>query len=585
MNSADAVSPQQGSPLDRMSWSAGGDRETVEAVIAEWRTGNKAARLWNRDATLWTGADESKWVAWLGAIGDQLDKIAEIEAFQADIRSAGFTHALLIGMGGSSLGPEVLAQTFGPQPGYPVLHVLDSTDPTQIRAFEAKVDVAHTLFIVSSKSGSTLEPNILKDYFFERVKDTVGAELAGSRFVAVTDPGSKMQAVAEKDRFRKIFFGDPGIGGRYSVLSHFGTVPAAAMGLDVRGFLESARFMMRACGPTAAPEDNPGVLLGCVMGALSRNGRDKLTVVASPGIADFGAWLEQLVAESTGKQGRGIIPLEGEPLADPPAYGKDRIFAYLRLDGEADRAQDSAIDAIERAGHPVVRIGLAGSHLLGQEFFRWEIATATAGAILGINPFDQPDVEASKVKTRALTDAYEQSGALPPETPILADVGVALFTDRRNAEELAAKVSAQTLDAYVAAHLARLGAGDYCALLAYIEHGAAQVRVLTEMRRIIRDRKRVATCVGFGPRFLHSTGQAYKGGPNSGVFLQITCDEAEDLPVPRHRYSFGVVKAAQARGDFEVLVERGRRALRVHLGADVDAGLRRLFEAVERAMA
>jgi transaldolase/glucose-6-phosphate isomerase len=568
-----------------MSWSAGAERSAVDAALTDWRAGDKAVRLWNRDATLWTGSDESKWLAWLGAIGDQLDKVADLEAFQADVRSGGFTHALLIGMGGSSLGPEVLAQTFGPQPGYPVLHVLDSTDPTQIRAFEAKIDLAHTLFIVSSKSGSTLEPNILKQYFFERVKETVGADLAGSRFVAVTDPGSKMQEVASKDRFRRTFFGDPGIGGRYSVLSNFGTVPGAAMGLDLRGFLENARTMMLACGPTAAPQENPGVLLGCVLGALGRGGRDKLTVVASPGIADFGAWLEQLVAESTGKLGHGIIPLEGEPLGEPSVYGNDRVFAYLRLDDAGDSSQDSAIDALERAGHPVIRIGVAGSHFLGQEFFRWEIATATAGAILGINPFDQPDVEASKVKTRALTEAYEKTGALPSETPILTDHGIALFADQRNADALAAKASAQSLDAYVAAHLARLGAGDYCALLAYIEHGPAQLRALTEMRRIIRDRTRVATCVGFGPRFLHSTGQAYKGGPNSGVFLQVTCEEAKDLPVPGQRYSFGIVKAAQARGDFDVLAERGRRALRVHLGADVDAGLMRLFEAVERAMA
>jgi transaldolase/glucose-6-phosphate isomerase len=465
------------------------------------------------------------------------------------------------------------------------LHVIDSTDSAQIRAFEAKIDIARTLFIVSSKSGGTLEPNILKQYFFERVKETVGADLAGSRFVAVTDPGSNMQGVAERDRFRRIFYGDPGIGGRYSVLSHFGTVPGAAMGLDVRRFLEDARTMMRACGAAVPPEDNPGVLLGCVLGALGRAGRDKLTVVASPGIADFGAWLEQLVAESTGKHGEALIPLEGEPLGDPGLYGGDRVFAYLRLDDQADAAQDSAIDALERAGHPVVRIGVAGRHLLGQEFFRWEIATATAGAILGVNPFDQPDVEASKVKTRVLTDAYEQTGALPAESPILTDGGIALFADTSNQAALAAAAASPSLDAYVAAHLGRLSAGDYCALLAYIEHSAPHVLVLTEMRRIIRDRRRVATCVGFGPRFLPSTGQAYKGGPNTGVFLQITCDEARDLAVPGHGYSFGTVKAAQARGDFEVLAERGRRALRVHLGADVDAGLARLREAVERALA
>jgi len=574
-----------GARLNRMRWSVGEHQAAVAAAIEDWRQGGKIRRLWHRDAALWTGADEAKWLAWLDAVHDQLDHVQALGDFQADIRRGGFTHALLIGMGGSSLGPEVLAQTFGPKPDYPELHVLDSTDPSQVRSFEAKLDLARTLFIVSSKSGSTLEPNILKQYFFERAKEAVGADRVGSRFVAVTDPGSKMQQVAEQDRFRNIFFGNPGIGGRYSVLSHFGTVPAAAMGLDVRRFLEATEEMIRACGPAVPPEANPGVTLGCIMGVLGNAGRDKVTVVASPGIADFGAWLEQLVAESTGKHGKGLIPLEGEPLGAPRVYGDDRLFAYLRLDDEADAVQDAAIDALEKAGQPVVRIAIADRHLLGQEFFRWEIATATAGAIIGINPFDQPDVEASKVKTRALTSAYEQSGALPAETPLLEDQGIKLYADPANADALAKAATAPTLDAYIAAHLTRLTAGDYCAFLAYIEHSPAHVRALTAMRRMIRDDKRVATCVGFGPRFLHSTGQAYKGGPNSGVFLQITCDEAHDLPVPDQKYSFGIVKAAQARGDFDVLAERGRRALRIHLGVDVEAGLARLAAAIERVLA
>ncbi|MEA2782854.1 MAG: transaldolase / glucose-6-phosphate isomerase [Rhodospirillaceae bacterium] len=575
-----------GDRLDRMTWSVGKHKDAVEAAIEEWRVGGKVRRLWARDASLWTNADESKWLAWLGVVEDQLRQRDRLEAFQADIRRAGFTHVLLLGMGGSSLGPEVLAETFGPQAGYPVLHVLDSTDPAQIKAYEDKIDIGRTLFIVSSKSGSTLEPNILKQYFFDRVAKTIGADKAGSHFVAITDPGSKMQAVAERDGFRQIFFGDPGIGGRYSVLSSFGTVPGAAMGLGIGRFLEDATEMVRACGAFVPPAQNPGVALGCVMGVLGRAGHDKVTVIASPGVADVGAWLEQLIAESTGKQGRGLIPVDAEPLGESRVYGEDRLFAYLRLDDGPDAAQDAAVEALEKAGQPVVRIAMADRNLLGQEFFRWEMAVAVAGAILGINPFDQPDVEASKEKTRALTAEYERTGALPSEAPILTDQGIALFADSANAVALASAAAAgRTLDAYVAAHLARLTPGDYCAILAYVERNEAHVSALTDMRRRIRDNKHVATCVGFGPRFLHSTGQAYKGGPNSGVFLQITCDDPNDLPVPGAKYSFGVVKAAQAAGDLAVLSERGRRALRIHLGGDVEAGLVRLGQAVERALA
>ena len=566
-----------------MRWSVGEHRNAVEAELESWRSGDKIRRLWSRDASLWTNGDEAQWLAWLDVVDAQIEALGRLRDFQADVKQAGFTDALLIGMGGSSLGPEVLAETFGAQPGFPTLHVLDSTDPAQIRSTERKLDLTRTLCIVASKSGSTLEPNILKQYFFDRIVQAVGADKAGTRFVAVTDPGSKMQQVAERDGFRAIFFGDPQIGGRYSILSHFGTVPATAIGMDVGRFLEDTRAMARVCA-AAPPDRNPGVLLGCVMGVMGRAGHDKLTIVASPGIAGFGAWLEQLIAESTGKSGMGVIPIDGEQLAAPANYGDDRLFVYLRLHNGADAAQDDAVDALEQAGRPVIRIDLADRSLLGQEFFRWEVATAVAGAILQINPFDQPDVEASKIRTRVLTDEYERTGALPEETPILDDEGIKLFADPANSDALAGLATARSLDAYVAAHLARIAAGDYCALLAYIERNAAHVDLLTHIRGSIRDRKRVATCVGFGPRFLHSTGQAYKGGPNSGVFLQITAAEAADLPVPGQKYSFGIVKAAQARGDFDVLSDRGRRALRIHLGSDLEAGLVRVAAAIEKGL-
>jgi transaldolase / glucose-6-phosphate isomerase len=481
-------------------------------------------------------------------------------------------------MGGSSLGPEVLAETFGRQNGAPELLVLDSTDPAQIRTIESKIDPARTLFIVSSKSGSTLEPNILKQYFFESVKRAVGADQAGSHFIAVTDPGSALEAVAQRDRFRKIAFGIPSIGGRYSVLSDFGLVPAAVMGLDIERLLGTTQLMVRSCAASVPPAHNPGVVLGTILG---KSGRDKVTIVASPAIADFGAWLEQLLAESTGKLGKGLIPVAAEPLGAPDVYGWDRLFIYLQLSGETDAKQDDAVAAFERAGHPVVRIVVTDRYHIGQEFFRWEFATAVAGSILGVNPFDQPDVEASKMKTRELTSAFERTGRLHPEAALFEEAGIALFSDEKNRKAFG---KADTLVEVLATHFERAQAGDYCALLAYIERNKQHHDALQDIRVLIRDRKRVATCLGFGPRFLHSTGQAYKGGPNTGVFLQITCDDTADLDVPGRKYTFGVVKAAEARGDFEVLAERGRRLLRVHFGTHVAAGLTTLKDAIREAL-
>ena len=474
--------------------------------------------------------------------------------------------------------------TFGKIGGFPEMFVLDSTDPAQVKTFENKVDIGNTIFIVSSKSGSTLEPNIFKQYFFERVKEVIGAEKAGSRFIAVTDPGSKFEQVAEGDHFRYIFHGIPSIGGRYSALSNFGMVPAAVMGIGALRFLDRADVMAIACSACLPVEKNPGVLLGLLLGVAARNGRDKVTLVTSPPIGDFGAWLEQLMAESTGKEGKGIIPVDREPLGPPEVYGNDRVFAYIRTDAGFDPEQDKAIDALTKAGHPVVRISLGDLYNLGQEMFRWEIATAVAGSVIGINAFNQPDVEASKNATRKLTTEYEKTGSLPAETPILTEGGVALYTDAANAAALAAGAgSDKSLVGYLRAHLNRIGAGDYFALLAYIEMNEGNENLLQQMRREVRDRKRAATCLGFGPRFLHSTGQAYKGGPNTGVFLQITCDDAADLAVPGQKYTFGIVKAAQARGDFQVLIERDRRALRVHL-RDVKGGLAALLAGVSNAL-
>ena len=558
---------------------------TVKATIAEWQSGGKIKRLWDRDASLWTGDDESKWLGWLDIVEEQIAQNDPLQKFAKEVQTRGFEHVLLLGMGGSSLCPEVLRMTFGHLPGFPMLHVLDSTDPAQIKAFEHQIDIARTLFIVSSKSGSTLEPNIFKQYFFERTRHTVGAGKAGSQFIAITDPGSKMQQVAESDHFLHVFFGRPSIGGRYSALSNFGMVPAAVIGVDTKKFLSRAAEMVAACGTGVGAEENPGAVLGVILGVAARAGRDKVTILTSPGISDLGAWLEQLLAESTGKNGRGIIPVDREHLGPPEVYGSDRVFVCLKLETGADADQEAGIAALEKAGEPVVRISLPDIYDLGAEFFRWEIATAVAGSIIGINAFNQPDVEASKVATRNLTAEYEKTGSLPAEKPVLEDAGIKLFTDEKNASELAKAAGGdKSLAGYVKAHLARIKAGDYFAVLAYIQMNPEHEQSLQALRLAVRDNKHVATCLGFGPRFLHSTGQAYKGGPNTGVFLQITCDDTVELPVPGQKYTFGVVKAAQARGDFQVLAERGRRALRVHLGKDLKAGLATLHAAIQKGV-
>jgi transaldolase/glucose-6-phosphate isomerase len=565
-----------------------GSAEMKKAFADEteaWRRDGRIRRLWAGDKSLWSGTDEDKWLGWLHVAEQELAGVGQLRRFAEEVKQGGFTDVVLLGMGGSSLGPEVLGETFGRRAGWPRFHMLDSTDPAQIKAIERAIDVGKTLFIVSSKSGSTLEPNIFMEYFFGLVGAARGKDKAGEHFVAVTDPGSSLERCAKQLRFAHIFHGVPSIGGRYSVLSKFGLVPATAMGLDVKRLLDTAQPMERACGPDVPPAENPGVQLGVAMGvAATRFGRDKVTLIASPGIADLGAWLEQLLAESTGKHGRGLIPLAGEPLTTPERYGSDRFFAYLELDGQGDPSQRQAVAALERAGHPVARINVKDIWHIGQEFFRWEIATAVAGAIIGIDPFNQPDVEASKKKTRALTEEYENSHSLPKETPVFRESGVAVYADPRNAVMLGQH---NTLPGYLKSHFGRahagVKAGDYVALLAYIQRNEANTQALTAMRTRIRDRTHAATCLGFGPRFQHSTGQAYKGGPNSGVFLQITCDDPADIDVPGHSYSFGVVKAAQARGDLEVLVERGRRALRIHL-KDVDAGLAELARAMDAAL-
>ena len=553
----------------------------VSATLEDWTREGKPARLWSGDAALWTGSDEGRWLGWL-SLTDGPERSPHLGELAREVRREGLSHLLLLGMGGSSLFPEVLAATFGKQQGYPELYVLDSTDPGQIHRFESAIDLSRTLFIVSSKSGGTLEPNILKEYFFERVKQVLGGPEAGRRFVAITDPGSKLQEVAAKDGFRSIFLGEPAVGGRYSALSNFGRVPAALMGLDVAEFIRRTRPMVEACAAQVPAARNPGVVLGVILATLAKTGRDKLTLITSPEISGMGAWLEQLLAESTGKDGKGLIPVEGESVGPPGVYGEDRLFLHLRLDSTRDREQEQAVRNLKRSGRPLVQISMADRYNLGQEVFRWEMATAVAGSILGINPFDQPDVEASKTATRDLTCRVEREGSFPRETAFFSQGGVSLFADEENRRLLAGAAGPDpTLASILKAHLGRLAGGDYFAILAYLEMNPLHQGLLQRLRHLVRDRLGVATCLGFGPRFLHSTGQAYKGGPNSGVFLQVTGEDPLDLPVPGRKYTFGAVKVAQARGDFQVLSQRGRRALRVHLSTPVENRLAELNRALE----
>ncbi|MDR3749996.1 MAG: bifunctional transaldolase/phosoglucose isomerase [Terracidiphilus sp.] len=559
-------------------------RGAVSQAAADWQTNNKLARFWQKDPSLWTRDGEEKWMGWIDIVERQQKDLANFAELAADVETAGFKTVLLLGMGGSSLCPEVLAETFGPQTGFPALHIVDSTDPAQVKAVRDKLNLKETLVVVASKSGSTLEPNILKQYFFDEMKWAVGADKAGSHFVAITDPGSKMELVAKADGFRNIFYGDPSIGGRYSALSNFGVVAATVAGLRIGKLLDEAAKAVASAKLALA--QNPALELGLLLGTAANAGRDKITIFTSPEIYDLGAWMEQLIAESTGKLGKGITPVDRETIGAPAVYGNDRIFAYVRLAGTADSTQDAKVAALEAAGHPVIHIEIQDLYEIFGQFFTWEIATAVAGSVMGINPFNQPDVESAKIETRALTTAYETTGKLPERKPVLVDAsGIELYATDAYTATLKAAAPSATLAGYLRAHLDQIHAGDYFAALAFLPMFPAHEAAIQGFRHKVRDRKKVATCLGFGPRFLHSTGQDYKGGPNTGVFLQITADDAFDVEIPGQKYSFGVVIAAQAAGDLAVLEARGRRALRVHLGPDVASGLKTLSAAFDQALA
>ncbi len=570
--------------FDRQSIAAGALVPTFEAALAELERSEFAVRLWRKDPTLWKKEPEHQQVirnalGWLNVAELMTDQVEALKAFSQEVRADGVRHVVLLGMGGSSLCPEVLARTFASAPGHPELIVLDSSVPEVVRSVERAVELQKTLFIVSSKSGRTIETLSQYRYFFELLAARAGTP-AGKHFVAITDPDTALAALAREKRFRRLFLNPADIGGRYSALSLFGLVPAALIGLDIGALLDRATRMAHSSAGYVRAKDNAGVSLGAALGACYRAGRDKLTVVASPPIASFGLWLEQLVAESTGKEGRGLVPVVDEPLGSPQSYGADRIFAYLRSGAGADPEQDRALAALAQAGHPVITVSVADKIDLGEEFLRWEIATATAGAIIGINAFDQPNVQESKDNTERLLRSFEQHQVLPVEAPLAVEAKLELHAPAALAPRLGAAGLAGALKAF--AGLAR--PGDYFALMAYVAPSARFEAEMARIRSAVRRRLSLATTFGYGPRFLHSTGQLHKGGPNTGLFVQITQEHDKGVAIPGQSYDFAVLNQAQSIGDFEALSRHGRRVVRVHLKGDAPSGAAALAEALAAAL-
>lgn len=561
--------------ISDMQVSLGVFQPTVDRALKTWSKNGNTEHLWRGDATLWSGSDEANWLGWLNIAPQIRDRAGDLRAFAQQVRDMGMTDILLLGMGGSSLCPEVLAMTFGCREGWPRLHVLDSTVPAQVQRFAGAVNLKTTLCVVASKSGTTTEPHAFCEFFWAKMQGTID-DAAGQHFIAITDPGSDLEMLARERDFLSVFHGLPEIGGRFSALSNFGMVPAALIGIDVREFLERAVTMGKRC--KALDEQNPGLLLGLMLGELAKFGRDKVTLVTSSKLWDLGAWLEQLVAESTGKNGRGLIPVDLEEVATPDVYGEDRVFVYIRLKDDADAEQDAGIENLRAANFPVIQIDVAELLDLGAEFFRWKYATAVAGAVLDINPFDQPNVQESKDFTAELTQAYEKDGILPVQTPFCIDDDVVFYADEANSQALG---TIEDFDSCIIGLLNQIRAGDYVALCAYLDMNEAIVAVLQALRHRIRNAYRVATTLGFGPRFLHSTGQLHKGGPNNVVVVQLTSDDATDVDIPGRAFSFGVLKQAQALGDARALSSRKRRAIRIHFKTDVIAGIHRVKQAVK----
>jgi transaldolase/glucose-6-phosphate isomerase len=560
--------------------SLGAERGGVDAALGALATRQFGRRLFAGDASLWTSeaekaAEVRNRLGWLTAPSDFLERTAEIVAFAEKVRDAGFQDVVLLGMGGSSLAADVGRATFGSADGWPALTVLDDTDPAAVRAVRDATDARRTLFLVSSKSGTTTETLSLFRTFYGWAEDELGLE-AGASFAAITDPGSPLAEEARECGFRRLFENPADFGGRYSALSYFGLVPMALQGVDISTLLERSGRMRAGCGPEVPPGANPGIELGAALARLAERGRDKVTFASSDAVSAFGAWAEQLLAESTGKDGKGLIPIDGEPLGEPGVYGDDRVFVHLRTSAEEDASRAGKLRALEAAGHPLVRLVVHDALGLGAEFYRWELATATAGAILGIDAFDQPDVEAAKQRTRELLAEWEESGAFDEGTPIAEDEHLALFAE--DAPEDGGP------GGRLGAFLSAAEPGDYLGLLAYVHRTPDRQERLAGVREALRDRLGLATTLGYGPRYLHSTGQLHKGGPDTGRFVIITADESEDIPIPGQPFGFATLHRAQSLGDLRALRDAGRQVVRLHLRGDVEQALGHLADLLEVAL-
>ena len=559
----------------RIQTELGPSQETIRDLFRQLTEQGFSKKLWAKDPSLWTQDPEvqkqiQNRLGWLSVLRPMKQARAEIMDLVQSVREQGFRHVLLLGMGGSSLCAEVFRNTYGVAEGYPDLQILDSTDPAAILETERRMDLGRTLFILSSKSGTTIEALSLYQYFWKQMEQA-GIERQGERCVAITDAGTPLEQLARARGFRRIFLNPPDIGGRFSALSCFGLVPAALIGLDLEAIMEKVQEEIRCAAISVPPDQNPGIILGAVLAGLWKNGRDKVTFVADPSLAHFGPWMEQLLAESTGKDGKGLVPVTGEGVAEPESYGGDRVFVCLQMEGFGD--PDPGIRRLQEAGHPVIRIPLKDKMDLIGQFFIWEVATAVAGSIMEVNPFDEPDVARSKENTHKFLNYFRKTGALPVRGPCAEEEGIALYTGP-------GILDVGSLSEVIRQCLQNIRPSDYVALMAYLQPTPELAEHLARIRGIIRGRFQVATTLGYGPRFLHSTGQLHKGGADHGLFLQITAEDREDIPVPGHPYTFGTLKQAQALGDFDALARRGLRVLRIHLGKDIPGHLARIQRAV-----
>ena len=569
-----------GASASQQTLALGAVRPAVTAAYPALDTRRFGRRLFAHDALLWTSDVEQaeairQRLGWLDSLETFRGRIGDIAAFATGIKDAGYIHIVLLGMGGSSLCAEVSRETFGSASGWPQLLMLDNTDPAAIREVESHLDLARTLFIVSSKSGTTTETLSFYRYFYERVSREVG-EKVGDHFVAITDPGTPLWEEARHRGFRHCFENPEDIGGRYSALSYFGLVPMALVGVDIAAVIDRGYQMRVSCGEVLPTAANPGISLGTLLGMAARHGRDKVTFVLPDPIHAFGAWGEQLLAESTGKGGRGLVPVDGEALGAPDVYSHDRVFVSMQLAGSDEATTAKQLAALEAAGHPVVRINIPDAIAFGGEFFRWEVATATAGAILGVNPFDEPDVAESKQRTLDLLSAWQRQDITSPEHLLVEADGVTIYGDEKQAQ--AYRDQTGSIRDFLQAFVGQMRAPDYLALLPYFQRTPLRHEALQALRGAVRNRHRVATTLGYGPRYLHSTGQLHKGGPNTGVFIMITADASEDIPIPGQPYGFATLHRAQALGDFLTLAHKQRRVIRVHLGSDIEGGLKRIGE-------